>query len=167
MLGIQLKSPKPASATVSFWLTKPVESAITIAPGTEVASTQTETEPSIVFTTDLPLVIEPPALESIVSRIAGRKMDEKRYNPHKVSNLEAGVAGIDIFTEAPQIDDAIYFGFKEDIGLRIVGFNVDFDPAGGAGVNPNLPPYIWEASTGDSVERWRPCPGRYRHNSLI
>src|ERR1044071_7713522 len=52
MLGIQLKGPVPAKAPVTFWLTAPQSQMVKIPIGTEVASTQTETERSIIFTTD-------------------------------------------------------------------------------------------------------------------
>ena len=52
MLGITLKEPVSAKVPVSFWLSAAQETHVVIPKGTEVASTQTETEPSIVFTTD-------------------------------------------------------------------------------------------------------------------
>jgi predicted phage baseplate assembly protein len=34
---------------------------------------------------------------------------------------------------------------------------MDFDSAGGAGIDPSLPPYVWEASTGKQEGRWQTC----------
>ena len=52
MFGITLKEPFPASVPVTFWLSAPQTTTVLIPKGTEVASTQTETEKSIIFTTD-------------------------------------------------------------------------------------------------------------------
>jgi predicted phage baseplate assembly protein len=62
MLGIRLKAPIPAKVPVTFWLSAPVETEVAIPAGTEVASTQTETERSIVFTTDADFTMTAPFL---------------------------------------------------------------------------------------------------------
>src|SRR5512142_1020765 len=67
MLGVRLRPPIPAKAPITFWLSAPQGFPVIIPGGTEVASTQTETEPSIVFTTDANLQINPPQLGMIVS----------------------------------------------------------------------------------------------------
>ena len=55
------------------------------------------------------------------------------------------------------MDDALYFGFNNDLSDHILGVDLDCDPAGGAGVDPTMPPYEWEASTGMEEPRWRRC----------
>lgn len=155
MLGITLQEPVPAQVPVTFWLSTPQETAVTIPAGTEVASTQTETNPSIVFTTNEDFRIEPPQLSQVISRVTAK--NGKTYQPHNLRRLQAGFDGVDIFTPTPQIDDALYFGFENDPSQHILGFQTDFDPAGGAGVDPTLPPVIWEASTGDPERRWQSC----------
>jgi len=155
MLGISLREPVPAEVPVTFWLSAPQETAVIIPAGTEVASTQTETRPSIVFTTETDLEIRVPELEAVLSRVT-RGEGQKRYREHNVRRLESGFEGVEVFSEVPQVDDAVYFGFGGDLSHHVLGVVADFDPAGGAGIDPTLPPYIWEASTGDEV-RWRPC----------
>lgn len=155
MLGITLQEPVPAQAPVTFWLSAPQETAVVIPAGTEVASTQTETEPSIVFTTQEDFQVMPPELSQVLSRVAAK--GGKTYQTHNLRRLQAGFEGMDIFTPAPEVDDALYFGFENDLSQHILGFQVDFDPAGGAGIDPTLPPVVWEASTGDADRHWQAC----------
>jgi predicted phage baseplate assembly protein len=157
MLGITLREPVPAQAPVTFWLSAPQAMALVIPAGTEVASTQTETEPSIVFTTDFDLRVLPAQLKAITSRVTASDGSRQRYQDQNLRRLEAGFEGFDVFSPAPQLDDALYFGFEQDLSHHILGYEADFDPAGGAGVDPTLPPYVWEASTGKREVRWRAC----------
>lgn len=157
MLGIQLQEPVPAQAPVTFWLSAPQETAVIIPAGTEVASTQTETRGAIVFTTDADLEIRRPELTHAFSRIRGDQAGSKRYRDHNLRRLQAGFEGAGIFTDVPEVDDALFFGFANDMSRHLLGFEFDFDSAGGAGVDPTQPPYIWEASTGDAEGRWVEC----------
>lgn len=157
MLGITLREPVPAKVPVAFWLSAPQPTPVVIPAGTEVASTQTETEPSIVFTTDGDLRIQPPQLSAVTSRVTSGDAQKKTYRNHNLRRLEAGFEGLEIFSSAPQVDDALYFGFEDDLSYHLLGFEMDFDPAGGAGVDPTMPPYVWEASTGKQDVRWRAC----------
>jgi predicted phage baseplate assembly protein len=121
-----------------------------------VASTQTEREPAIVFTTDEDFKVLVPDLKVVITRIAASG-EGKQYREHNVRRLKAGFEGFEIFSQVPQTDDAIYFGFDTNLSSHIVGLELDCDPAGGAGIDPTVPPYLWEASSGDRTERWRPC----------
>jgi predicted phage baseplate assembly protein len=156
MLGITLQEPLPAKTTVSFWLTKPQESVALIPIGTEVASTQTETEPSIIFTTDTDFRIHPPQWTHIISEISGEDRT-KHFVPQNIKRSQAGFEGFDVFSRIPIVDDALYFGFNNDLSNHILGFEMDCDPAGGTGIDPTLPPYLWEASTGQTKETWIAC----------
>src|SRR5262245_60282134 len=66
MLGVKLKPSVPAHAPVTFWLSTPQNLDVVIPAGTQVASTQTETELSIVFTTDDDLQIHLPKLSEVI-----------------------------------------------------------------------------------------------------
>ncbi len=156
MLGITLREPVPARAWVTFWLSQPQNIPIIIGNGTEVASTQTENEPSIIFTSDRDLKIEPPQLGLVMQRMTGQDGVSKIYKEINMRRLEAGVEAMDAFTTVPQVDDALYFGFENNLSRHVLGFEFDFDPAGGAGIDPTMPPYVWEASTG-SEQRWEVC----------
>jgi len=157
MLGITLREPVPAKAPVTFWLSQPQGASVIIPAGTEVASTQTETETSIVFTTDDDLRVVPPRLLKVLSRAHARGSGDARYREQNLRRLETGFGGFEVFSSVPQVDDALYFDFENDLSHHILGLQMDFDPAGGAGVDPTLPPYVWEASTGDAKDRWETC----------
>lgn len=155
MLGITLRGPVPAQVPVSFWLSAPQPNPVVIPAGTEVASTQTETERSIVFTTDKNFVVHPPVLGMISSRVTDGT--QRVFKEQNLRRLEAGFEGFDVFTALPSVDDALYFGFENDLSEHILGLEMELDPAGGAGIDPTLPPYFWEASTGKADVRWEAC----------
>jgi predicted phage baseplate assembly protein len=157
MLGIKLRAPEPARVPVTFWLSAPQPNVTIVPVGTEVSSTQTETERPIVFTSDAELRIQPPQLSKVFSRLSGGEEGKKAIKEQNQRRLEAGFEGFEIFTSVPQVDDALYFGFENDLSHHILGFDFDFDPAGGAGIDPTMPPYIWEASTGKGDTRWETC----------
>lgn len=156
-LGITLQEPVPAKAPVTFWLSKPLPTSVLIPAGTEVGTTQTEMESSIVFTITEDFQVQPPELAAVVWRAASDKSGKKRYREQNLRRLETGFDGFAVFTPEPQVDDALYFGFENNLSRHILGFQMDFDPAGGAGIDPAMPPYLWEASTGNPDHHWESC----------
>jgi predicted phage baseplate assembly protein len=158
MLGITLREPTPANVPVTFWLSAPQPTPAVIPAGTEVASTQTETERSIVFTTDTEFRVLPPELSAVMTRVtSSRDKSKKSIRSQNIRRLASGFEGFEVFSTLPDIDDALYFGFDNDLSNHVLRFEMDFDPAYGAGIDPTLPPYIWEAATGDNDNRWRSC----------
>ena len=157
MLGVTLREPVSAKVPITFWLSKPQSTPVTIPANTEVTSTQTETETPITFTTDIDFQVRNPVLSAMFSRVTSSGSESKRYRNHNIRSLEAGLEGLDVFSSEPQVDDALYFGFENDLSYHILGIDMDFNPAGGAGIDPTLPPIIWEASTGRSDRRWEEC----------
>jgi predicted phage baseplate assembly protein len=157
MLGITLSEPVPASAPVTFWLSKPQETPVTIPIKTEIASTQTETEPSIVFTTDHEFRIDIPQLRAVTSRVTSQGKGKKRYREHPIRQLEVGHKGSDVFSAKPEVDDALYFGFENDLSNHILRFELEYDEAYGAGIKPELPPYSFEVSADGQDDHWQPC----------
>lgn len=157
MFGIRLLEPQPARCNVTFWLSAPQPINVVIPARTEIATTQTETQASIIFSTDDDLRIQPPKLVQVLSRTAGGRDGKSAKQAHNLRRLEAGFEGVDVFSPVPRVDDALYFGFENNLSNHLLGFEANFDPAGGAGIAPDLPPYIWEASTGKAEPRWMPC----------
>lgn len=161
MLGISLRGPVPAKVPVTFWLSEPQPTSVIIPAGTEVASTQTETERSIVFTTDHDFHVHPPQLKAVSTRVVSD--GQRVFREQNLRQMEAGFDGFEVFSTLPNVDDALYFGFDNDLSNHILGFDLEFDAAGGAGIDPTLPPYIWEASSpaaegeSGSGARWTRC----------
>jgi hypothetical protein len=149
MLGIRLQETVAARVRVTFWLSAPQEQPVLVFAGTEVASQQTEKELSVVFTTDEDFLIQPARLVTIFPNATGEKQNLKR--------LENGFDGFNTFSPRPKPGDALFFGFENDLSYHILGFDFGFDPAAGAGVNPDLPPYVWEVSTGQADTPWEQC----------
>lgn len=158
MLGVRLNEPVASRVPVTFWLSQPLLNPVIIPAGTMVSSTQTETEPSITFMTDTDFTIQPPILRSVMKRVS--TADGKRaLEEINLRRLESGIeGGIEMFSRVPQVGDALYFGFENDLSHHLLGFEVNCDPASGANVDPSLPPYIWEASTGNETTPWETCP---------
>ena len=157
MLGVRLNGPVPAKTPVTFWLTAPQSLPMVIPAGTEVASTQTETEPSIVFTTDRDLQISPPQLNTIIAVAASEGGAKRSRREINLRRLEAGFEGIDVFSATPRVEDVFCIGFENDLSNHLLGFDFDFDATVGAGIDPTQPPYLWEASTGEPERPWTPC----------
>jgi predicted phage baseplate assembly protein len=102
--------------------------------------------------------VRPPELEAVLSTIAASDGKSKRFTDFQnLRRLSAGFDGFEVFSSPPQIDDALYFGFKTDLSRHILRFDMEWDAAGGAGIDPTLPPIVWEGSTGDNGRRWLPC----------
>lgn len=159
MLGVTLKAPVPAKAPVTFWLSALVEADVVIPAGTEVASTQTETEQSIVFTTDDAFTITAPLFKQVLSETMGQGKSDFRLAP-RLGALEMGLTEqqqFRVFSETPQVGDALYFGFENDLSHHILRFEMAWNNAGGRGPNPDLPPYAWEAATNNPDRPWLPC----------
>jgi predicted phage baseplate assembly protein len=158
MLGITLQEPIPSRAPVTFWLTGPRDTPLLISAGTEAASTQTETQDPIIFTTDKDFRVLPPKLGRVLNRVAASgRQQGKQYLDQNLRRLVSGFEGFDVFSQVPQVGDAVYFGFENNLSHHILTLNLDCDPAGGAGVDPTLPPYVWEASSADEDLRWEEC----------
>jgi predicted phage baseplate assembly protein len=156
MFGIRLQEPQPAHCNVTLLVdctAKPL--AVVIPANTEVATTQTETEATPLSSTDV--VTRPAKLVQVLSRITGGREGKSAIQAHNLRRLEAGFEGLDVFSAVPQVNDALYFGFENDLSNHLLGFETNFDPAGGAGIAPGMPPYIWEASTGKAEPHWVPC----------
>jgi predicted phage baseplate assembly protein len=142
---------------VTFWLSGAQSIALKIPAHTDISSTQTETEEPIIFSTIDDFVINPPELQAVFSRVATQRVGEKEFVARSLRRLERGNTLYDVFSAVPQIDDALYLGFESDLSNQILSIEFDCDEAGGAGIDPDFPPYIWEAATSRHDTRWRSC----------
>jgi predicted phage baseplate assembly protein len=155
LIGMTLHEAVPAEVDVTFWLSAPQQNQMIIPADTPVATTRTETDEMVVFSTDGDLVIKPPELAYVMSSHAGD--DGRVYKAFNIAGVRAGFEDIPLFASAsPKEDDSFYFGFTEDLSNHLVGFNLTLDAAEGAGVNPNNPPYKWEVLDVKSGNRWVP-----------
>jgi predicted phage baseplate assembly protein len=129
MLGLRLDPPRPARTDVILYLTAPQPAPVTIPLGTEVATVRTESQNAITFATDYDLTIYVPTLYGLlVSRVGQSYYD---YMPA----LRDASMDIGIFQDPPQPNDAMYFGYYEDLRGHILRLEIDATIKG-YGVDP-------------------------------
>jgi predicted phage baseplate assembly protein len=148
MLGVKLEPPRPARADLTFYLTGPQPSTVTIAAGTESATVRTESQEAIGFSTDADLTIHVPTLFQLLVNRDGYTYHD--YTPA----LRNPTLNIGIFQDPPQPNDAIYYGFHEDLRGHILRMDLD-SMTEGIGVNPKDPPISWEYWDGPE-QAWMP-----------
>ncbi|MBN1285173.1 MAG: putative baseplate assembly protein [Anaerolineae bacterium] len=153
LLGMKLREAEPAQAPVTFWLSAPQEIPITIPAATEVATTRTENDPAVVFTTDEAAVVRVAVLERLL--VSRRDAEGRRsYREQNLQRLAIGFDGFPIFSNPPQPGDALYFCVSEDLSRHVFGVEMDVDNAGGAGIDPSNPPYVWEVMSKNQPREW-------------
>jgi predicted phage baseplate assembly protein len=145
LMGIELFPASPARTELAFWLSAPQPEAVRVHAGTKAGTQRTEQEESVVFMTDSDLVIVVPKLTSCLTATS-----EGNYEDHWDDLRVPGQTVTCFRTVTP--GDAIYFGFEESLAGNIV--RLDFQASStGKGVQPDNPPWAWEAWSGD---HWEP-----------
>jgi predicted phage baseplate assembly protein len=153
LIGMKLAEAVPAQTDVTFWLSAPQQIEIVIPADTEVSTTQTEDQVGIVFSTDRDLRIQVPQLSYVLTSMDTD--DGTDYNIQSLSTVQSGYEQFPIFaTESPKTNDALYIGFDQDLSNHLLGLNFQVDRAEGAGIDPNNPPYVWEALSTGLDRRW-------------
>jgi predicted phage baseplate assembly protein len=153
LIGLRLLSPTPARVPVTFWLSAPATTPLTVAAGTRVGTPRTESEQSIEFATLDDLVIAPHSIDHVrtdVARTAGEP-DERALADR--SDQLAMHTTFAAFGSPPTVDDALLVGLDDPAPNCAV--RIEFDGrVEGIGVNPSRPPLVWEAWTG---QEWTEC----------
>ena len=159
LLGLKLREPEPARTEVTIYLSSPQSQSLTIPQGTEVATLRTETRPSVVFSTDADLEIIPPVLKALLTReMPGRSQGKPKYQSHNLQRLGVAGSDVEVFGDPPQIGDALYLGFEDDLSYHVLGLEFDCPTATGLGIDPGNPPWQWEGWAGGEGEgRWLPA----------
>jgi len=156
LLGIRLQEPEPARTEVTFYLSAPQPQAVVIRQGTEVATVRAEGQPSVTFSTDHDLEVRPPRLATLA--VGGAQQAGQELRTHNLQHL--GVAGfeLEVFGSQPQVGNALYLGFENDLSHHVVGIDLICPTATGLGIDPANPPWQWEVSdTQDPQGAWRPA----------
>ncbi len=154
-LGFERQVPKPAHAQVTFWLTKPQENFDPIPAGTEVATTQTETEEALIFTTEKPFTIEVPTLSLLVTHDYNRQQRALFDLTQSSERLRLETDGVNVFAaEPPRQDDVLYLGFTNDLSYHLLQLDLTVVQTRAAGGSREDPPYEWHVQNKDG---WSPC----------
>jgi predicted phage baseplate assembly protein len=146
LIGVHLYPPAAAHAQVTFWLSAPLPSTVTIPAGTEVATVRTGEQLPIVFST----TEDRPIISSSLSRL-GSMLDGRSLRDH--TDAMSMKTGSFPFSSPPKPDEVLVVGLSEAVPACVV--NLSFTcRIEGVGVNPDDPPLAWEAWTG---EDWTTC----------
>lgn len=158
LIGMHLREPQAASTHLTFWLSAPQDADVQIPLFTQAGTPQTENNPSITFSSTEAFTIHPAELTHVMTSEPPKKSGQSRtYRELNLKRLNEGFDGTMMFSDEPKDGDAIYFGFKTDLSHHILGFEMDVDVAGGAGVDPSRPPYEWQALSETSPIVWNEC----------
>ena len=146
LLGVRLYPPTAAQAGVTFWLSAPQPEPITIPANTSVTTLRTDSDEAVGFTTTEDLVIPPCSLERVRSQI-----DSEGTRDHARSLADG--QEFRCFDEVPNAGDLLLLGLSTAVPCCALAVRLDCRIEG-VGVDPEDPPLIWEAWTGDG---WTPC----------
>ena len=154
LLGMQLREAEPARVLVTFWLSAPQPITLTISAGTEVATTRTETENAIIFSTDGSAEILVPKLQYVLAS-SGNISEGRTFINYAAADLLNGRVRFPAFASTPPATgDAFYLGFEEDLSHHIISIELDVSVAEGSGIDPNKPPYIFEVLSNEANQSW-------------
>jgi predicted phage baseplate assembly protein len=167
LIGLRMLPPTPSRAAVTFWLSSPGRTTLTVNAGTQVATSHTPATEPIIFATLDTLAIVPCTLSHVrtpadngtgnatddegndAASSAGPAADHTTDRSRALSDGRQFAA----FRPHPRIDDALLIGLSGPVPGCAV--RVDFrGSVQGVGVNPKHPPLVWEAWTADG---WAEC----------
>ena len=146
LLGVKLKPPQPARADITFRLSAPQTQKIVIPKGTEVATVRTETQEAISFTTNLDLPVLVPDLAYALTSFDNMNFVDC------MASFKSQNKQVAIFKQVPEENDAVYFGFENNLSAHTLLLTIDSNIEG-IGVDPHDPPLIWECWDG-AKEKW-------------
>jgi predicted phage baseplate assembly protein len=143
LIGAKLEPAQPARGDVTFTLSAPptADRRIIIPLHTEVATVRTETEEAVVFTTDSEFEVRMPELRWVLVSLDGQE-----YQDHSPALNED--APFDIWGKKPEINQAVYFGFDQDLSASTLALSVECEKHG-IGIDPNNPPWQWQVWRGN------------------
>ena len=156
LLGISLEPPVPATTSLYFSLSRPIEDRkgdeayeLTLRAGDTVAATlQTPAEPAIEFTTDEDLTFVRPQLHHVLAAAAelGRQVafeaaeGWREFVPEAVKDEGA----FRIFNATPREGDGLYLGFGANISRNVIELETSCIQSAATGLNEDYPAQQWE-----------------------
>jgi predicted phage baseplate assembly protein len=146
LIGVRLFPPTAARTAITFYLTAPRPEPVRIAAGSQAATVRTESDEAIVFTTLDDLAIVPCSFTMAASMLDGKTPLDRTEALDKAKAFEA-------FDSVPKPGDVLLVGLSDAVPQCLVSlrFRCDIE---GVGVDPDHPPLVWEAWTG---EDWTAC----------
>jgi predicted phage baseplate assembly protein len=142
LVGLELSPPGAAEGDVTFELSAPQPHRITVPAGTEVSTDGDGFHEPLLFSTKTDLDIVPCSLTS--GRIVTLSADQPVDLPPTDQPNDSGGAGFECFSATLTPGDAMWIGLDVAVPSCTVRLRVDCSVSG-VGVNPERPPYRWEA----------------------
>jgi predicted phage baseplate assembly protein len=157
LVGLRMLPPTPARAGVTFWLSSPARTTLTISAGTQVGTLHTQAAEPVIFATTGDLAVVPCSLALV--RSPGEEPGPEAGEPEpagasvdRTRDLTDG-RPFPAFRARPAIGDSLLLGLSAPVPGCAV--RLDFSATvRGVGVNPKHPPLTWEAWVG---EKWAEC----------
>ncbi len=159
LMGLQLFPATSARTDVTFWLSGPATSPLTVAQNTRVATRRTDVDDALVFSTVAPLGIVPVRLDRVMTRRVERRLDDPSDDAvHAILiedhtdtlRLERSFAAFDA---TPRTGDELLFGLDAAAPNNCIRLDVRCTIEG-VGVDPDDPPLHWDAWNGT---QWQRC----------
>jgi len=166
LIGARPRPAVPARTELAFWLTTATTSARVIPRGIEIATRQTETRPSLIFTTDADLHLVVPHLRYLW---LARRLTEDGVPRDLGEDMSGLLDGhiqrrVETFQATPREGDAFYLGFADSGGFpdtlaaQIVRLRIQCEAMAGSAINQEDPPINWEFWDGTSWLSLQPRP---------
>jgi predicted phage baseplate assembly protein len=161
MVGVSLEPPAPAQTDLRFHLSRYIEDRdgeeafeqTLRARETVAATTRTESQEAIEFSTDADIRMVRPrlthvlAIPAIEMGVPGDGRNARDFFP--------GRDPFRIYGPVPQDGDALYFGFEADVSGNIVELLADSVQSAATGLDEDYPSQFWEFWNG-AEDRWDP-----------
>jgi predicted phage baseplate assembly protein len=147
LIGLRLIPATPAQVDVTFWLSAPAITSVGVPAGTSVATMRTETDESIMFSTNRDLQIIPCVLDRVATQAAADDGIDDRTDELKMNQP------FPAFAELPVVGDTLLVGLSTAVPNCVVRLDVHCRVEG-VGVHPDHPPLVWEAWNG---KEWKKC----------
>ncbi|GAB2618789.1 putative baseplate assembly protein [Pseudactinotalea suaedae] len=148
LVGVEPFPPSVARTDVTFWLSAPAIRPIVVPAGTQVATTAGSGESSVVFTTSVEALAQPPELVAAHTRAA-----ESEQMLDVWESLHVPGAEVVCFSDRLVEGDALYLGTRGSLARQAVRLEISAH-AEGIGVDPSRPPLSWEVWSGQA---WIPA----------
>lgn len=155
MLGVRLQAPVPAQSKITFYLSASLPETYRIPVETEVATIRTETEPSVIFTTDRDCVIACPKIRNLLTANNTEPIPQNlrdRFSGVWTENRDGSWSGAEtsIFADEPQLGNSFYLLFDgtDPTDGNVIALKIQGESATTTGINPEDPPRLWEAWDG-------------------
>lgn len=158
LLGYEPQNQGQRIHLIYFWLPIPLQvghGTLEIPAQTTVSTQYEPNSPEVISQTVLQFLIQPPILNSVILSRYDDRASHFRDNNVEISILMEGVQSLNVFSEIPQPDDALYFSFDNNLSHHILQLDLRVEITAGIGIRGDMsPPYVWETF---SDNEWVAC----------